>query len=124
MACTPLPQRLPEYAAFRCSVPDRLIEELNPAILPETWRGYPAPPQLQQIGSEWVTNLRSVALAVPSAVIESETNLLLNPDHPDFAKFLVSCGIDSVSFNPDALVRGIQNITEAELVQLTTAENE
>jgi len=45
-------------------------------------------------------------------------------DHPDFAKFLVSCGIDSVSFNPDALVRGIQNITEAELVQLTTAENE
>lgn len=35
-------------------------------------------------------------------------------DHPEFAKFLVSCGIDSVSFNPDALIRGIQNITDAE----------
>lgn len=87
---TPRPQRLPEYAAFRCAVPDRLIEELNPALLPEAWRGYPAPPQLQQIGSEWVTSLRSVALAVPSAVIESETNLLLNPDHPDFGEIEIS----------------------------------
>ncbi|MBA4055207.1 MAG: phosphoenolpyruvate synthase, partial [Marivirga sp.] len=36
-------------------------------------------------------------------------------DYPEFAKFLVSCGIDSVSFNPDALIRGIQNISQAEL---------
>jgi pyruvate, water dikinase len=35
-------------------------------------------------------------------------------DYPEFARFLVSCGIDSVSFNPDALIRGIQNISEAE----------
>lgn len=35
-------------------------------------------------------------------------------DSPAFARFIVSCGIDSVSFNPDALVRGIQNIIEAE----------
>lgn len=36
-------------------------------------------------------------------------------DYPEFAKFLVNAGIDSVSFNPDALIRGIQNISEAEL---------
>lgn len=35
-------------------------------------------------------------------------------DYPDFAKFLVNCGIDSISFNPDAMVRGIQNIAQAE----------
>jgi len=35
-------------------------------------------------------------------------------DYPQFARFLVSCGIDSVSFNPDAIIRGIQNINEAE----------
>ncbi len=35
-------------------------------------------------------------------------------DSPDFARFLVSCGIDSISFNADALVRGIQNIAKAE----------
>ncbi|MEO9870612.1 phosphoenolpyruvate synthase [Ekhidna sp.] len=35
-------------------------------------------------------------------------------DDPQFAKFLVQQGIDSVSFNPDALWRGIENINEAE----------
>jgi pyruvate,water dikinase len=35
-------------------------------------------------------------------------------DHLDFAQFLVSCGIDSISFNPDALIQGIQNIYIAE----------
>jgi pyruvate,water dikinase len=42
-------------------------------------------------------------------------------DYPDFAKFLVGCGIDSVSFNPDALIRGIQNIAQAELKELQHA---
>ena len=35
-------------------------------------------------------------------------------DIPQFAKFLVNAGIDSISFNPDALIKGIENILEAE----------
>jgi pyruvate,water dikinase len=35
-------------------------------------------------------------------------------DIPQFAKFLVNTGIDSISFNPDALIKGIENILEAE----------
>jgi pyruvate,water dikinase len=35
-------------------------------------------------------------------------------DIPTFAKFLVEEGIDSISFNPDALIKGIENIVEAE----------
>jgi pyruvate,water dikinase len=35
-------------------------------------------------------------------------------DYPEYAKFLVKHGIDSISFNPDALIRGIENIAEAE----------
>jgi pyruvate,water dikinase len=35
-------------------------------------------------------------------------------DFPEFAKFLVTEGIDSISFNPDALIKGIENILEAE----------
>lgn len=35
-------------------------------------------------------------------------------DIPDFAKFLVREGIDSISFNLDALLRGIENIVDAE----------
>jgi pyruvate,water dikinase len=35
-------------------------------------------------------------------------------DIPEFAQFLVEEGIDSISFNPDAMIKGIENILEAE----------
>lgn len=35
-------------------------------------------------------------------------------DFPDFAAFLVNKGIDSISFNPDALLKGIENTNKAE----------
>jgi len=35
-------------------------------------------------------------------------------DFPEFAAFLVTEGIDSISFNPDALLQGIENINNAE----------
>ncbi|MEO7316636.1 MAG: putative PEP-binding protein, partial [Ginsengibacter sp.] len=35
-------------------------------------------------------------------------------DLPEFARFLVEEGINSISFNPDALLKGIENINEAE----------
>jgi pyruvate, water dikinase len=35
-------------------------------------------------------------------------------DFPEFARFLVHEGIDSISFNPDALIKGIENILQAE----------
>lgn len=35
-------------------------------------------------------------------------------DFPDFAAFLVKQGIDSISFNPDALLKGIENTRKAE----------
>ncbi|MBS4069824.1 MAG: phosphoenolpyruvate synthase [Algoriphagus sp.] len=35
-------------------------------------------------------------------------------DRPEFAKFLIEQGIDSISFNADALLKGIENMLEAE----------
>ncbi len=35
-------------------------------------------------------------------------------DHPNFARFLVECGIDSMSLNPDSVVRTIEIVAEAE----------
>jgi pyruvate, water dikinase len=35
-------------------------------------------------------------------------------DFPEFSQFLVEQGIDSISFTPDALIRGIENIAKAE----------
>jgi pyruvate,water dikinase len=36
-------------------------------------------------------------------------------DYPEFADFLVSHGIDSISYNPDALLKGIDNMNKAEI---------
>jgi len=36
-------------------------------------------------------------------------------DFPEFSQFLVEQGIDSISFTPDALLKGIENISKAEL---------
>jgi pyruvate,water dikinase len=38
-------------------------------------------------------------------------------DFPEFAAFLVRAGINSISFNPDALISGIENIKAAEADQ-------
>lgn len=35
-------------------------------------------------------------------------------DFPEFARFLVENHIDTISFNPDAVARGIENIVKAE----------
>ncbi len=35
-------------------------------------------------------------------------------DHPDFAEFLVECGIDSISLNPDSVLRAIRHVAAAE----------
>ncbi len=42
-------------------------------------------------------------------------------DYPEFARFLVEQGIDSISFNPDALLKGLENIIAAEksLISIT-----
>lgn len=40
-------------------------------------------------------------------------------DFPEFARFLVEQGINSISFNPDALLKGIENINKAEFKLLT-----
>lgn len=39
-------------------------------------------------------------------------------DFPEFAEFLVGAGIDSISFTPDALLKGIENIHAAEKKRL------
>ncbi len=43
-------------------------------------------------------------------------------DFPEFAQFLVEQGINSISFNPDALLKGIENIKKAESNALVKTE--
>ena len=77
------------YALIPCEIPDDLIETLDRKALPRPWRASPAPAALQRLGDEWAASMRSVALEVPSAIVDVENNVLLNPAHPDFAKVVI-----------------------------------
>jgi RES domain-containing protein len=73
---------LTAFAAIEVEIPDPHVEELSE--LPPDWRQLPEPypESTQALGLEWALSLRSLALRVPSAVVPSEFNLLLNPRHP------------------------------------------
>ena len=64
-------------------------ENLLPADLPEDWRFYPAPPRLADLGTGWVHSKRSLLLRVPSAIVEQEHNILINPGHSDLIRVTV-----------------------------------
>jgi RES domain-containing protein len=68
-------------------IPKRIIpENIDPAGLPPKWRKYPPPQSLATLGSNWVHSNRSLLLRVPSAVVENEFNVLINPKYEDLKR--------------------------------------
>lgn len=66
------------------SWPDDLrVEVVRAASLPSSFRNAPPPPALAALGDQWVHEGRTPVLLVPSAVVPSENNVLINPAHPD-----------------------------------------
>ena len=58
----------------------------RPAEFPSNWRAYPPETSLQSLGDAWVKRGDSLVLELPSAVIPTEANYLLNPRHPDMIR--------------------------------------
>lgn len=81
---------LPEYVVFSCTFPESVVEPVQAEDLPSDWRSHPAPLTLRRFGDEWAMSRRSAVLKVPSAVIDTETNYLLNPEHRGFRRIVIS----------------------------------
>ncbi len=60
------------------------MEVVEVESLPERWRATEL--ETAAIGTAWVRSGRTTMLRVPSAVVEGEWNVLLNPTHQDFSK--------------------------------------
>ena len=80
---------LQAYSVVSLSFPDKSVELLAASSLPARWRRFPSPPENQAIGDRWVAEGRSLILRVPSAIIPSATNFLINPSHPEFGKVVI-----------------------------------
>ncbi len=80
---------LPAYVLIACHFEPSLVTDIEASRLPRNWRSYPAPPELQTIGDDWAKRGTSAVLRVRSAVVNKESNYLLNPEHSDFAKIRI-----------------------------------
>jgi len=81
---------LSSYSLISAGFDDAFVEHLDRSMLPDGWRSYPAPSDLQRIGDDWVRNQRSAVLEVPSViVVVRESNYLINPAHPDFSSAVI-----------------------------------
>jgi len=78
------PRRLEERWLFAIEIPDDLTEKPSIGDLPARWDSEPASAASRNIGDQWVMEQRSVALLVPSVIVQVEQNALINPRHPAF----------------------------------------
>jgi RES domain-containing protein len=83
-------ERRMQFVTFELEIPDKLAMRLEAAGLPRDWRSDEPSQSTQALGSEWQQSGRSAALVVPSVLVPQECNVLLNPEHPDIDKIMVS----------------------------------
>jgi len=77
------------YVVYRVEIPESLVAEIDPDALPTNWAAPPAPARLLAIGDAWLDAREKPVLRVPSAVVVSEPNFILNPEHPHFPRLRI-----------------------------------
>ncbi len=74
-----------DQIATKLDVPDTagLGAVVDPGQFPAgDWRSYPAPAWQAELGDLWIKDASFLWLAVPSAIVPEEHNILINPRHP------------------------------------------
>jgi RES domain-containing protein len=72
-----------EYLMHTIDVPEECVELLDPKDLARGWNAVPHTAASQAIGDEWLRSKQGLALRLPSVHSQSDTNILLNPEHSD-----------------------------------------
>ena len=75
---------LSTYVLIPFHFDDSLMEALDVKGLPADWASLPSSLSAKSIGDDWVQSKTSLILEVPSVVVPSEINYLINPSHPSF----------------------------------------
>ena len=77
------PLFVPNLDILTIKIPDS-ITELSIKSLPSNWADYPAPSVLAGIAQKWIDEGKTIALKVPSCVIHTAHNYILNCRHPEY----------------------------------------
>lgn len=80
----PLTRRFAPGFYYTIDIPERHLERPELSALPEGWRDSVAPAGTRDFGTRFMTEMRAVALVVPSAILPVGLNAVVNPLHPHF----------------------------------------
>ncbi|MCP4023656.1 MAG: RES domain-containing protein [Desulfobacteraceae bacterium] len=89
-------KQLNDYIFLSVSFNSNLV--LN-ADIEKRWDDRPASQISKVIGDQWVKENRSVILRVPSVILPSAYNYLININHPDFKKLKIG-QLKNLEFDP------------------------
>lgn len=68
------------------TIPEKSWKEFNVDELPKNWSQIPASQETKEWGSYHLQQAKHLALKLPSVIIHTEFNCVLNPLHSDFNK--------------------------------------
>ena len=91
------PAIAPRLVLVEATIPDRLVATLHGAP-PPGWNDVPDSGAARSVGDRWLQSGSSVGLEVPSVHSSTETNVLINPAHPEFGQLAIG---DPVPFAYD-----------------------
>jgi RES domain-containing protein len=76
------------FVYFRVEIPETVA--IQPCRRPPAgWRAEPPAERSMRYGSAWLQAGRTAVLEVPSVIVPSEKNYVLNPGHPDFTRLRI-----------------------------------
>jgi len=78
------------FVIFEIEIPEPCLLRLDISTLPSDWRSAEPRADTQDVGTNWQATGQSAALLVPSALIAREHCVLINPEHPDTQRVMVS----------------------------------
>jgi RES domain-containing protein len=90
---------LRDRVAIRAIVPDEEIYRMPSEDLPANWDSNPIGPRTRDLGEAWRADAAFLALAVPSAVMPLQQNIIINPEHPSFRRVEIGDPIP-IRFDP------------------------
>jgi RES domain-containing protein len=96
------PMLAPALDILTLEIPDNSVTVVTADTLPENWTDYPAPTVLSEIAEQWIISNTSIALKVPSCIIHTANNYILNCRHPDYHKVEL---LDCRDFHSDARLK-------------------
>lgn len=75
------------YYLVTIEIPDYPdIPSIESKTLPKNWRRFPHSKETQKLGDQFLNDNNSLYIKVPSAVVQGDYNILINPSHPEFHK--------------------------------------